>query len=289
MAFFAAIWFGVIEGITEWLPVSSTGHLILLSDVFPLVVGEAVGEDFPAAFRALFDVLIQVAAILAVPIRFFSRLNPLARGRGAAERGHVGRLYASMLIAGIPVAAVALLLDPLLERLTGKDIDAWLYRNDVVALALILYGVAFLFVDRGRRAARLVPLNARVALTVGGFQALAVIPGTSRSGATMLGGMLVGMDRASAAEYSFFLALPTMLGAGAIRTLDFVSLASSRGYVMPPEGYAVLLLGMAVALLVSLFTIDALMSFVKRSSLRGFGIYRILLGAVVLLWPILRG
>ena len=286
MAFFAAIWFGVIEGITEWLPVSSTGHLILLSDVFPLVVGEAVGEDFPAAFRALFDVLIQVAAILAVLLRFFSRLNPFSRGKSAEERRHTGRLYASMLMAGIPVAAVGLLIDPLLEHLTGKDIDAWLYRSDVVAVSLILYGVIFLFVDGKRRAVLSAPLTARRALTVGCFQALAVIPGTSRSGATILGGMLVGMDRASAAEYSFFLALPTMFGAGAIRTLDFVGFLLSNGYRMPIEGYAVLFVGMAVAFLVSLATIDALMNFVKRSTLRGFGIYRILLGVLVLFWPI---
>ena len=288
MAFLAAMLFGVLEGITEWLPVSSTGHLILLSDVFTLSVGESVGADFPAAFRALFDVLIQLAAILAVAFRFFSRLNPLARGRSDGEKRRTWQLYRSMLIAGMPVAAVGLLLDPLIEHLTGRDIDAWLYRREVVAVALIVYGVVFLLADGKRRSVLPVQMTARRAFTVGCFQALAVIPGTSRSGATILGGMLVGMDRASAAEYSFFLALPTMMGAGAIRTLDFAAFLSSRGYALPLEGYAVLLLGMAVAFLVSLLTIDALMHFVKRSTLRGFGIYRILLGALVLLWPMLR-
>ena len=280
MAFFAAILFGVLEGITEWLPVSSTGHLILLSEVLTLSVGESVGEGFSEAFRELFDVLIQLAAIFAVLWRFFSRLNPFSRQKSLEEKKATWRLYGFILLSGIPAMLVAFGLDPLLTRLTGRDLDGWLYRSEIVAAALILYGIVFLTVDRKRDVAGK-PLTAIRALNVGCFQALAVIPGTSRSGATILGGLLSGLDRKTAAEYSFFLAVPTMLGAGAIRMLSFFSFLTEKGYAMPQEGYAVLLLGMATSFIVSLLSIDFLMDFVKRSTLRAFGVYRIVLGIAV--------
>ena len=259
--------FGILEGVTEWLPISSTGHLILLSRVV----------KFPArdAFFSLFEVVIQLAAILAVLLYYRERLNPLSAKKTAAERSATWRLWGLVLLATLPAAILGLLLGDLLE--------CYLYRIPVVAAALILYGVAFLLLERWRTRH---PLSARTplpgkrqALWIGCFQALALIPGTSRSGSTVIGGLCTGLTREGAAEFSFFLAIPTMLGAGALKTLNFFL----DGNLLTKTELALLAAGSLAAFLTSLLVVRMLLDVVRRHGFSGFGIYRILLGIAALL------
>lgn len=261
-----AIFYGILEGITEWLPVSSTGHLILLSGLLQL--------DTSDAFFELFEVVIQLGAILAVVVIFFQKLNPVARGKSEIERRATWHLWGKVLLAVLPSAIAGLLLDDLL--------DAYLYNAPVVAGALILYGIIFLFLEQKKS---VMPhtehtdlISWRTALGVGCFQVLSLIPGTSRSGATILGGMLLGLSRACAAEFSFFLGIPTMAGAGALKTVKFFL----SGNVL--SGKELLILGVATvtAFAVSIAVIRFLLDFVRRHSFAPFGVYRILLGALVL-------
>lgn len=290
MECFKALLFGILEGITEWLPVSSTGHLILLDRILSLSVGTELGADFTAAFRALFEVTVQLGAIGAVAVRCFERLFPfLCRKKTAEERRRALSIYPKLVLSGIPAAAIGLFGDRLLARFTGKDIDGWLYNGTVVAAALILYGVAFLIPDRlfsrkGSEIRTVEQVGYGTAMAIGCFQALSIVPGTSRSGSTILGGRLLGLSRTAAAEYSFLLAVPTMAGASLIKAADFVSYVSTEGIPVPAEAYLVLAVGTLTAFVVSCFVIDFLMDFVKKHSFAPFGIYRILLGAAVLLF-----
>ena len=255
--------FGILEGVTEWLPISSTGHLILL-DHFLV---------FPArpAFFELFEVAIQLAAILAVAVTYLERLNPLAKQKSPSARRATWRLWGLVALATLPSAAIGLLLDDFLEE--------HLFNPTVVACALIFYGLAFLFLEKRRkRAPSGGQITKKTALGVGFFQVLALIPGTSRSGATMLGGTLLGLSRERAAEFSFFLAIPTMLGASALKCTKFFL----EGNDLLQEEVLMLAVGALVAFLVSLVTIRFLLGFVKRHGFWGFGIYRILLGVAVL-------
>ena len=260
-----AVLYGMLEGVTEWLPVSSTGHLILLVRVLSLSVS--------TEFFALFEVVIQLGAMLAVPVIFWRRLWPF--GKGGALRREVLVLWGWIATATLPSVVAGLLLD---EFLT-----AYLFCPVVVAAMLIAYGVAFLFLEKGRKRdpfrGNFVQITPKIALLVGCFQTLALIPGTSRSGATILGGMLLGLSRPVAAEFSFFLGLPTMLGAGVLKCARFF------GAGLIPSGREVLLLLVAtsVAFLTSLGAIRFLMDFVRRHSFAPFGVYRILLGGVVLI------
>lgn len=259
--------FGVLEGITEWLPVSSTGHLILLRNFVRFPVRDA--------FFELFEVVIQLAAILAVMLLFAHRLSPFSRGKTKRERIDAWRLWGKVLVATLPSALIGVLLDDLL--------DAHLYRATVVVAMLVLYGVLFIVLERTRKRSpstlEVSDMTLRQAALVGLFQVLALIPGTSRSGATVLGGMLVGLARPVAAEFSFFLAIPTMCGASALKCFKFVS----EGNALSGEELAMLTAGSLTAFSCSLVAIRALMDFVRRHTFAAFGVYRILLGAAVLL------
>ena len=265
-----AVLFGIVEGITEWLPVSSTGHLILLDEFL-----ELKGTD---AFKSMFDVVIQLGAIVAVIVLFFQKLNPFAfRTKTKQERKATWLLWFKVCVAILPSGILGVLFDDWM--------DAHLHNAIVVSIALIVYGVAFLLVERrnqgkyARSIADVQDIGWKTALFIGCFQALSLIPGTSRSGSTILGAILLGVGRGAGAEFSFFMAIPTMLGASAIKLLKFFL---ETGFGMTGSELSVLLVGMLVSFLVSLLVIRGLMEYVRKHSFSAFGVYRILLGIVVL-------
>ena len=267
-----AIFFGIVEGITEWLPVSSTGHLILLDTFIHLDVSEA--------FYEMFQVVIQLGAILAVIVLFFHKLNPFAPSKDETEKKDTWSLWFKVVVAVIPSAVVGLLLDDWM--------DEHLYNYIVVAIMLIAYGIAFLFVEkwnasRSFRIQNVYDIDYRTALLMGAFQCLSLIPGTSRSGSTILGAIILGVARPAGAEFSFFMAIPTMLGASALKLLKY-GLEIVQGEALAPNGteIGVLITGCIVAFVVSLLVIKGLMEYVRKHSFSVFGIYRIILGIVVL-------
>ena len=272
--FLKAVLFGIVEGITEWLPVSSTGHLILLNEFLTLNVSKE--------FYEMFQVVIQLGAILAVVVLFFHKLNPLAPSKTPQQKTATWRLWLMVVIGVLPSAVIGLLLDDWM--------DAHLYNYIVVALMLILYGVAFLYVERRNEKhspaiTHVDGIHWQTALAIGAFQCLALIPGTSRSGATILGAILLGVSRSAAAEFSFFLAIPTMLGASALKILKFLL----DGAAVGGTEIMVLITGCVVSFLVSVVVIRGLMEYVRRHSFRVFGIYRILLGVLVLGYFLIKG
>ena len=267
-----AIFFGIVEGITEWLPVSSTGHLILLDTFIHLDVSEA--------FYEMFQVVIQLGAILAVIVLFFHKLNPFAPSKNEVQKKATWGLWFKVVVAVIPSAVVGLALDDWM--------DEHLYNYIVVAIMLIVYGIAFLFVEkwnasRSFRIKNVYEIDYRTALLMGAFQCLSLIPGTSRSGSTILGAIILGVARPAGAEFSFFMAIPTMLGASALKLLKY-ALEIVKGEALAPNGteIAVLIVGCIVAFVVSLLVIKGLMEYVRKHSFSVFGIYRIVLGIVVL-------
>lgn len=285
-----ALLYGIVEGITEWLPISSTGHLILLQEWLPFAFSE--DRAFVAAYWEMFGVVIQLGAILAVVVLFWQRLFPFAGHRTARERREVWSLWGKVLIGCIPAGIIGTLGDKILEKITGKDIDGWLFNAWTVAIALIVYGIAYLVIERVNQnrtpvVTDLRELSLSQAFSVGLFQALSIIPGTSRSGSTILGSMLIGLSRPVAAEYSFFLAIPVMAGASGIKALGFFRYISETGTQVPEEAWLLLAVGCLVSFLVSLLVIRFLTDFVKRHTFVPFGIYRILLGAAVLLYFLL--
>jgi undecaprenyl-diphosphatase len=286
-----AIVYGIVEGITEWLPVSSTGHLIILEDLLSFrFTSDAV---FMAEFYEMFQVVIQLGAILAVVVLFWHTLWPFSRRASANERKSTWRLWGRVLVASVPAAVVGLGLDKILEAKTGKDMDGWLYNSVVVAIALIVYGVAFILIEKFRKNTspcieRVEDITLPTALCIGAFQALSIIPGTSRSGSTILGSMMLGLSRATAAEFSFFMAIPAMAGASAIKALGFVKYVLESGSTVPAMAYVTLAVGCFVSFVVSLAAIRYLTDFVKRHTFSAFGIYRIALGVLVLVWAIVR-
>ena len=260
-----AILFGIVEGITEWLPVSSTGHLILLDEFIKLNVTEA--------FYEMFEVVIQLGAILAVIVLFFHKLNPFSPKKDKLQKKNTWDLWFKVAAAVLPSAMIGILLDDWM--------DAHLYNYVVVSIALIVYGVAFLFVEKRNTNAKIddvFAIDYRTAVLIGAFQCLALIPGTSRSGSTILGAILLGVSRSAGAEFSFFLAIPTMLGASALKLLKYLL----EGLTPSGTEIGVLITGCVVSFLVSLLVIRALMDFVRKHSFAPFGIYRIALGAAVL-------
>ena len=284
-----SILFGIVEGITEWLPISSTGHLILLDSFLSIDVAPELGEVFQKEYREMFQVVIQLGAILAVLVLFFGKLNPFSPQKTPSERKSTWRMWLMILIASVPALIFGLGLDLILEKATGKDMDGWLYNAPVVAAMLILYGVAFLFVEKlmKKREARIESveeINWKTALSIGAFQALAVIPGTSRSGSTILGSMILGLSRPCAAEFSFFMAIPAMLGASLLKALGFGKYVLENAVSVPIKAWVVLFAAMITAFAVSMIAIKFLMEFVKKRSFAPFGWYRIALGAVVLLY-----
>ena len=267
-----AILFGIVEGITEWLPVSSTGHLILL-DTF-------VHLDVTEAFYEMFQVVIQLGAILAVIVLFFKKLNPFAPSKTQTEKKDTWSLWFKVVVAVIPSAVVGLALDDWM--------DEHLYNYIVVAIMLIAYGIAFLFVEKWNasrkfRIQNVYEIDYRTALLMGAFQCLSLIPGTSRSGSTILGAIILGVARPAGAEFSFFMAIPTMLGASALKLLKY-ALEIVKGEALAPNTteISVLVVGCIVAFVVSLLVIKGLMEYVRKHSFSVFGIYRIILGIVVL-------
>ena len=265
-----AILFGIVEGITEWLPVSSTGHLILLEEFIHL--------DVTKEFYEMFQVVIQLGAILAVIVLFFHKLWPFSAKKTVEEKNNTWQLWFKVIVAVLPSAVIGLLLDDWM--------DAHFYNYVVVAITLIAYGVAFLFVERGNKVSRIDDVYAidyRTALLIGAFQCLSLIPGTSRSGSTILGAILIGVARPAAAEFSFFLAIPTMLGASALKLVKYLM----EGMIPTGMEIGVLLTGCVVSFAVSLLVIRALMDFVRKRSFAPFGFYRIALGAAVLAYFLL--
>ena len=272
LEFLKAVLFGIVEGITEWLPVSSTGHLILLDTFIHLDVSEA--------FYEMFQVVIQLGAILAVIVLFFHKLNPFAPSKNEVQKKATWSLWFKVVVAVIPSAVVGLLLDDWM--------DEHLYNYIVVAIMLVVYGIAFLFVekwnrDRQFRIKNVYEIDYRTALLMGAFQCLSLIPGTSRSGSTILGAIILGVARPAGAEFSFFMAIPTMLGASGLKLLKYV-LEIVKGEALAPNTteIVVLIVGCVVAFVVSLLAIKGLMEYVRKHSFSVFGVYRIILGIVVL-------
>ena len=276
MELLKAVLFGIVEGVTEWLPISSTGHLILLNEFITLNVSDA--------FRSMFDVVIQLGAILAVIVLFFHKLNPFSPKKSEGEKKQTWQLWFKVVAAIIPSGIVGVLFDDWME--------AHFHNATVVSIALIVYGVAFILVERrnarrvgGKTVEDVYAIDYKTALLIGCFQCLSLIPGTSRSGSTILGAILIGVGRSAGAEFSFFMAIPTMLGASAIKGLKFLlSGVSATGTEI-----GVLIVGCVVSFLVSLLVIRGLMEYVRRHSFSAFGVYRIILGVVVLVYFALAG
>ena len=270
-----AVLFGIVEGVTEWLPISSTGHLILLDEFITL--------DMSDAFKSMFDVVIQLGAILAVIVLFFHKLNPFAPSKSGEEKKQTWQLWFKVVAAIIPSGIVGVLFDDWM--------DEHLHNGLVVSIALIVYGIAFILVERRRQGkfqntaavSSVYDITYRTALIIGLFQCLSLIPGTSRSGSTILGAMLIGVGRSAGAEFSFFMAIPTMLGASAIKLLKFLlSGVSATGTEV-----GVLVVGCIVSFIVSLLVIKGLMQYVRSHSFSAFGVYRIVLGIIVLAYFVL--
>ena len=264
-----AIFLGIIEGITEWLPVSSTGHMILADEFIRLNVS--------SDFKEMFFVVIQLGAILAVPTLFFERLNPFSKKKSKEEKKGTLDLWCKVIVGALPAAVAGLLLDDLLDK--------YLYNSTVIAIALIVYGIAFILIERMKkvksnefRVNDVSDLTYKDALAIGAFQILSLIPGTSRSGSTIIGGMLTGVSRVASAEFSFFMAIPIMLGASGLKILKFIIGTATVSLFE----IGLLLIGIAVSYIVSVVVIKFLMDFVKRHSFSAFGIYRIVLGAVLI-------
>lgn len=270
-----AFLFGIVEGITEWLPISSTGHMILLNELLPFT---SISEEF----YSVFEVVIQLGAILAVVVLFWHKIWPLGRN---AETGRVEikapiiDLWIKILIACVPAAIIGVLFDEVFERL--------FYNYVSVAIALIMFGVAFIVVENAHKGKKprirsLARIDYRIALYIGAFQVIAaVFPGTSRSGATIVGALMLGVSRKVAAEFTFFLAIPVMFGASLLKLVKF-------GFAFTGGELVILLLGMVVAFAVSILVIKFLMDYIKKHDFKVFGWYRIALGLLVLGYFLLK-
>lgn len=272
------IFLGIVEGITEWLPVSSTGHLILVEAFWKTEAAEVFTEEF----GAMFDVVIQLGAILAVVTVFFHKLNPFSPRKDKRQKRNTIELWKKVIIGCIPAGVIGVLFDDL--------VDQYLMKWYVVAAMLILVGIVFLLVEAGNRGknyhiVRFSDMSYRTALLIGVFQILSLIPGTSRSGITIIGGLLLGCSRYIAAEYTFYLAIPVMFGASALKIFKFIKDSAA----VSPTQFFVMLTAMAVAYVVSLFVIKFLMQYIKRHNFNVFALYRIALGIVVIIAGIAVG
>lgn len=286
-----AILYGIVEGITEWLPISSTGHLILIEDFLPFAF--TTDKVFLDEFSEMFQVVIQLGAILAVVVLFWGKLWPFSAKKSSYEKKNTWMLWLKVVIASVPAALIGIVGDKILEKASGKDIDGWLYNSIVVAIALIVYGVAFIVIERihkgtAARVESIEDISLGQAFAIGAFQSLSIVPGTSRSGSTILGSMLLGLSRTAGAEFSFFMAIPAMVGASGIKILGFVDYLGDSGVSVPAMAWVTLLIGCVVSFAVSMAAIRFLMDFVKKHSFAAFGVYRIVLGAVVLLLWLIR-
>lgn len=263
---------GIIQGITEWLPISSTGHMILANQFIRL--------DYTKNFVDLFMVVIQFGSILAVIILYFHKLNPFSRRKSKAERTDTWNMWFKVLVAVIPAAIIGLKFD--------DAISAHFYNAYVVSATLIIYGVLFIIIEKRKRKASITSISGisyKTAFIIGIFQMLALIPGTSRSGATILGAILIGTSRETAAEFSFFLAVPVMFGASMLKIIKYFL---NYGCFTGNEAI-ILFIGMAVAYAVSLFAIKFLMGYIKDHDFKAFGYYRIILGILVIAYFAITG
>ena len=254
---------GVVEGITEWLPISSTGHMILVNEFMK------VGEGFLNSQLYLY--VIQLGAILAIATLYFKKLNPFAPSKTAMEKKDTWQMWFKVIVACLPAAVIGLLLNDAMDAISTPV---------VVSAMLILYGIGFLFIERGDKPAKISDMSSmtyKTALLIGLFQVLSIVPGTSRSGATILGAMILGCSRGLAAEFSFFLAIPVMVGVSFLKIV-------TNDYIMTGFEWIVLLIGMAVAYVVSMAAVKFLVSYVRKHNFRVFGYYRIVLGILVLLY-----
>lgn len=255
---------GIIEGITEWLPISSTGHLILADEFIKLNASDE--------FKEMFEVVVQLGAILAVVVLFWNKLWPFT----TKEKGYIKRksfmIWSKVIVAVIPAAVIGILLDDIMQE--------YLFNPWVVAAMLILYGIIFIIVERinKNRKPRIISmkgLSYKDALLIGGFQVLSLVPGTSRSGSTILGAMILGVSRTVAAEFSFFLAVPVMFGASLLKVLKF-------GFNLTGAEFVILAVGLVTAFIVSVLAIKFLLGYIKKKDFTVFGYYRIILGAIVI-------
>lgn len=255
-----AFFLGIVQGITEWLPISSTGHLIIIEDLFKFNLSES--------FVNTFFVVIQLGSIIAVLVLFFNKLNPFKKDK--EKRDSTINLWFKIAVATIPAGAIGFLFE--------EQIDEWLYNPIVVAAMLIIYGIIFIILESKNRKVKVSDLSQisyKLALGIGLFQMLALIPGTSRSGATIIGAVLLGTSRYAASEFSFFLAIPTMLGASAYKLMK-------NGIAFSGTELFVLLVGSVTAFIVSVWVIKFLLDYIKKHDFKVFGYYRIILGLVVL-------
>ncbi|MBO5872893.1 MAG: undecaprenyl-diphosphate phosphatase [Clostridia bacterium] len=261
---------GIVEGITEWLPISSTGHLILADEFIKL--------NASAEFKEMFEVVIQLGAILAVVVIFWNKLWPFT----SKEKGYVKRkslmIWSKVIVAVIPAAVIGILLD---DWMNEHLFNPW-----VVAAMLVFYGVLFIIIERinTKRKPKIISMKAlsyKDALLIGTFQVLSLVPGTSRSGSTILGGMILGVSRTVAAEFSFFLAVPVMFGASLLKVLKF-------GFSITGAEFVILAVGMITAFVISVLAIKFLLGYIKKKDFTAFGYYRIVLGAIVLGYFLLK-
>ncbi len=268
-----ALLLGIIEGITEWLPVSSTGHLLLFNEFFPLQQDEA--------FTHMLVEVIQLAAIFAVVVYFFNRLNPFSRKKSKEEKTATWLLWTKILVAVIPGGLAVVIM-----KLAGIDL---IDDPVIVAIALIVYGIAFIVIERLKKnklpkIEKAEDIGYRRAFLIGVFQVLSIIPGTSRSGSTIIGAMLTGVSRTAAADFTFFLAIPAMVGASGIEVLSYAKdIIDGEAQMFGAEQLIILLFTMIVSFAVSLVAVKFLMSFVKRHNFEVFGWYRIALGALIII------
>lgn len=266
-----AIILGIIEGITEWLPISSTGHLILADEFIQLNMSEE--------FKEMFMVVVQLGAILSVVILYFNKLNPFSSRKTVKQKRETWSLWFKVAVATLPAAIMGFLFDDILDEL--------FYNYKTVSIMLIVYGILFIVVENRNKYKRpainnFSQLSYRTAIAIGLFQVLSLIPGTSRSGATILGAMLVGTSRDIAAEFTFFLAIPVMFGASLLKVLKF-------GFSFTLAEVIILSVGTIVSFLVSIIAIKFLLRYIKRNDFKAFGYYRIVLGIIVMLYFALLG
>lgn len=259
---------GIVEGITEWLPVSSTGHLILVGNVLKPGVSDA--------FMEMFNVVIQLGAIMAVVVLYFEKLNPFSKRKSNRKKMLTWQIWIKVLIASIPAAVVGLIFDDYL--------DALFYRPVPVAIMLIVYGVLFIIIenrnkDQVPKVTKISQLTLQMLFMIGVFQMLALIPGTSRSGATIIGALIIGVSRETAAEFTFFLAIPVMFGASLLKLIKF-------GFAFTLGEFGLLMLGCGVSFIVSIIAIRFLMNYIKKHDFKFFGYYRIVLGILILIFAI---
>ena len=268
--FMKVVILGIVEGITEWLPVSSTGHLILLGDLLSPSMSES--------FMEMFNVVIQLGAIMAVVVIYFHKLNPFSKKKSQKQKLLTWQMWIKVAIASVPAAVIGLMFNDIIDRIFYKPLP--------VAVMLIVYGVLFIVVEsrnanKQPSVTKISQLSVSMLLWIGVFQMLALIPGTSRSGATIVGALLIGVSREVAAEFTFFLAIPVMFGASLLKLIKF-------GFAFTLAEFGLLMLGCVVSFLVSIFAIKFLMGYIKKNDFKVFGYYRIVLGGIIVIVTLIK-